>query len=54
MDLTEEEKRYITNVIVSNIEDIVKDAIKNAGIEAYPDIVEEIEALETIVKKINK
>lgn len=51
--LTEEEKKYITQVIQSNIYDILNDAIQNVSIEDYPNIVEEIEALETIVNKIN-
>lgn len=52
-NLTEEEKKYITQVIVSNIYDILNDAIQTAAIEDYPFVVEEIEALEKIVQKIN-
>jgi len=52
-NLTEEEKKYITQVIKSNIYDILNDAIQTADIEDYPNVVEEIEALETIVNKIN-
>ena len=52
-NLTEEEKRYITKVIESNIYDILNDAIQNVDIEDYPNVVEEIEALETIVNKVN-
>ena len=51
--LTEEEKKYITDVIQSNILDILNDAIQNVDIEEYPNVVEEIEALERIVEKIN-
>lgn len=51
--LTEEEKKYITQVIQSNIYDILNDAIQNVPIEDYPDVVEEIEALELIAQKIN-
>lgn len=51
--LTEEEKKYITQIIKSNIFDILNDAIQNVAIEEYPNVVEEIEALETIVNKIN-
>ena len=50
---TEEEKKYITKVIQSNIYDILNDAIQNVDIEDYPNVVEEIEALEKIVQKIN-
>lgn len=52
-NLTEEEKRYITKVIESNIYDILNDAIQNVPIEDYPNVVEEIEALELIAQKIN-
>lgn len=52
-NLTEEEKKYITNIVESNILDILNDAIQNVSIEEYPNVLEEIQALETIVNKIN-